>query len=145
MAARRRANKELVERLQTVPLFSACSARELAAVAQYLKEVDYPAGRPILREGHTAAALHVIVDGEAKVVIGGRTRRRLGPGAFFGEIALLDRGPRSATVVAETPVRTLALSAWNFRGALKEHPNMAIKLLEEMARRVRATEPSTSV
>jgi CRP/FNR family transcriptional regulator, cyclic AMP receptor protein len=142
MAARRRVNKELVQRLRTVPLFSSCSDRELANLAQYLKEVDYPAGRPILREGRTGAGLHVIVSGETSVVVGGRSRRRLGPGAFFGEIALLDRGPRTATVLAETPVRVLALSSWNFRAALKEHPGIAIKMLEELASRLRATDAS---
>jgi CRP/FNR family transcriptional regulator, cyclic AMP receptor protein len=144
MAARGRGNKELTERLKTVPLFSACSARELASIGRFLKEVDYPAGRQIVKQGHVGVGLHIILDGETKVVVGDRTRRRLGPGAFFGEISLLDRGPRSATVVAETPVRALSLSAWNFRAALKEHPSLAVKMLEEMARRVRATGPSIS-
>jgi CRP/FNR family transcriptional regulator, cyclic AMP receptor protein len=144
MAARGRGNKELTERLKTVPLFSACSARELASIGRFLKQVDYPAGRQIVKQGHVGVGLYIILDGETKVVIGDRTRRRLGPGAFFGEISLLDRGPRSATVVAETPVRALSLSAWNFRAALKEHPNLAVKMLEEMARRVRATGSSIS-
>ena len=65
-----------------------------------------------------------------------------GTGDFFGEISLLDRGPRTATVVAETPVRTLSLSSRNFRAALKEHPSMAIKMLEELARRVRGADLS---
>ena len=146
MAVRGRANKELVQRLQAVPLFSACSARELAAVARSLKEVNFPAGRSILTEGNTsAAALHVILDGQVNIVGGGRTRARLGPGSFFGEVALLDPGPRTASVVADGPVRTLALSAWAFRGVLREHPTIAIKLLEELARRLRTAEPSTGV
>ena len=66
------------------------------------------------------------------------------PGSFFGEISLLDRGPRTATVVAETPVRALSLSAWNFRAALKEHPSLAVKMLGELASRVRAANPSVS-
>jgi CRP/FNR family cyclic AMP-dependent transcriptional regulator len=144
MATRGRGNKELTERLKTVPLFSACSARELASIGRFLKQVDYPAGRQIVKQGHVGVGLYIILDGETKVVVGDRTRRRLGPGAFFGEISLLDRGPRSATVVAETPVRALSLSAWNFRAALKEHPNLAVKMLEEMARRVRATGSSVS-
>lgn len=144
MATRGRGNKELTERLKTVPLFSGCSARELASIGRFLKQVDYPAGRQIVKQGHVGVGLYIILDGETKVVVGDRTRRRLGPGAFFGEISLLDRGPRSATVVAETPVRALSLSAWNFRAALKEHPNLAVKMLEEMARRVRATGSSIS-
>jgi CRP/FNR family cyclic AMP-dependent transcriptional regulator len=143
MASGRR-NKELTERLKTVPLFSGCSARELASMGKFLKEVEYPAGREIVKEGHAGYGLHVILDGETRVVVGDRTRRRLGPGAFFGEISLLDRGPRTATVVAETPVRALSLSAWHFRAALKEHPTVAVKMLEEMARRVRASGSSLS-
>jgi len=138
MAGRGRADRKLVEQLKTVPLFSGCSTRELASLGRFLREVDFPAGRQIVQEGRTGTGLHVIIEGETKVVVGDRTRRRLGPGAFFGEISLLDRGPRTATVVAETPVRTLTLSAWNFRAALKEHPSMAVKMLEELASRVRS-------
>ena len=138
----RGSNKELAEQLKAVPLFSGCSARELASLSRFLQEVKYPAGRQIVKEGHVGSGLHVILEGETKVVTGDRTRRRLGPGAFFGEIALLDRGPRTATVVAETPVRTLSLSVWNFRAALKEHPTMAVKMLEELASRLRASGPS---
>jgi CRP/FNR family transcriptional regulator, cyclic AMP receptor protein len=138
MVGRARTDKKLVEQLKTVPLFSGCSARELASLGRFLREVDFPAGRQIVQQGRTGTGLHVIIEGETKVVVGDRTRRRLGPGAFFGEISLLDRGPRTATVVAETPVRTLALSAWNFRAALKEHPSMAVKMLEELASRVRS-------
>jgi CRP/FNR family cyclic AMP-dependent transcriptional regulator len=137
MAGRGRADRKLVEQLKTVPLFSGCSARELASLAVFLREVNFPAGREIVQEGRTGTGLHVIIEGETKVVVGGRTRRRLGPGAFFGEISLLDRGPRTATVVAETPVRTLSLSSWNFRAALKEHPSIAVKMLEELASRLR--------
>ncbi len=137
MAGRGRADRQLVEQLKKVPLFSGCSARELASLGRFLREVDFPAGRQIVQEGRTGTGLHVIVEGETKVVVGDRTRRRLGPGDFFGEISLLDRGPRTATVIAETPVRTLSLSAWNFRAALKEHPSLAVKMLEELASRVR--------
>jgi CRP/FNR family cyclic AMP-dependent transcriptional regulator len=103
MAGRERVDKQLVERLKTVPLFSGCSTRELASLSQFLKVVDFPAGRAIVKEGNTGAGLHVLLEGKTKVVVGPRTRQRLGPGDFFGEISLLDRGPRMATVVAETP------------------------------------------
>ncbi|HEV3465070.1 MAG TPA: cyclic nucleotide-binding domain-containing protein, partial [Actinomycetota bacterium] len=112
MARGRGTNKELVERLKTVPLFSGCSTRELASLSRFLQESEYPAGRQILKEGHMGVGLHVILDGQTRIMVGDRTRRRLGPGAFFGEISLLDRGPCTATVVAETPVRTLSLSSW---------------------------------
>jgi CRP/FNR family cyclic AMP-dependent transcriptional regulator len=144
MAVRRRVDRQLVEQLGTVPLFSGCSARELASLGRFVREVDFPAGREILKKGQTGAGLHVIVEGETKVLLDGGNERRLGPGAFFGEISLLDRGPRTATVVAETPVRTLALSSWNFRAALKEHPTIAVKMLEELASRIRTSNASIS-
>jgi CRP/FNR family transcriptional regulator, cyclic AMP receptor protein len=140
-AGRGRANKDLVERLKTVPLFSGCSARELASLGRFLHEVDYPAGRQIVKQGQTGTGLYVILEGTTTVQVGERTRRQLGPGDFFGEISLLDRGPRSATVVAKTPVRTLSLSSWHFRAALKEHPTIAVKMLEELASRIRAAGP----
>ncbi len=144
MAGRGRADRQLVEQLKKVPLFSGCSARELASLGRFLREVDFPAGRQIVQEGRTGTGLHVIVEGETKVMLDDGSGRRLGPGAFFGEISLLDRGPRTATVVAETPVRTLSLSAWNFRGALKEHPSLAVKMLEELASRIRTSGTSIS-
>jgi CRP/FNR family cyclic AMP-dependent transcriptional regulator len=144
MAARRGANKELVERLRSIPLFSGCSARELASIASYTREASYQPGREIVTEGDMGVGLHVILEGETKVMIDGQLKQRLGPGAFFGEIALLDRGPRTATVVAETPVRTATLSSWNFRGALKAHPSIAVKMLEELARRIRRAERSVT-
>jgi CRP/FNR family transcriptional regulator, cyclic AMP receptor protein len=144
MAVPRRANKAQVERLKAVPLFSGCSTRELGSLSRFLKEAHYPAGRKILKEGHAGVGLHVIMEGETRVMVGDRTRRRLGPGAFFGEISLLDRGPCTATVIAETPVRTLSLSAWNFRAALKEHPSLPVKMLEELASRIRAGGSSIS-
>jgi CRP-like cAMP-binding protein len=144
MAVRGRVDKQMVEQLKAVPLFSGCSTRDLASLSQFLRVVDFPAGREIVKQGNTGAGLHVLLEGETKVVVGNRTRQRLRPGDFFGEISLLDRGPRMATVVAETPVRTLSLSSWNFRAALKEHPSVAIKMLEELARRIRSTSASVS-
>lgn len=144
MAGRGRVDKQLVERLKTVPLFSGCSTRELASLSRFLKVVNFPAGRAIVKQGDTGIGLHVLLEGETRVVVGDRTRQRLGPGDFFGEVSLLDRDPRTATVVAETPVRTLYLSVWNFRAALKEEPRMAVKMLEELARRIRTANLSLS-
>jgi CRP/FNR family transcriptional regulator, cyclic AMP receptor protein len=104
--------------------------------------VEFGAGDVICREGETGVGLHVVVSGETKVQVGGRTRRRLGPGAFFGEVALLDGGPRSATVVADTPVRTLSIPAWSFRSLLKSQPSLSLKMLEEVCRRLRTVDAS---
>lgn len=135
---------EVIQLLRKVPVFAECSDRELSSISKSMKEVNFPAGREICTEGETGTGLHVVLEGETKVLVGGRTRRKMGPGAFFGEIALLDGGPRTATVVAETDVKTIALPVWDFRSILKAHPTLALKMLDEVCRRVRNSEKSLS-
>jgi len=128
----------MTEWLRRVPLFSACSTRELRAIATAVKDVRHPRGAVIATEGDPGLGLFVIVDGEAEVTIGGKRMAILRPGDFFGEIALLDGGPRSATVTARSDIRLLGLTEWVFRGLLQEHPSIAVKTLEAMAGRLRA-------
>jgi CRP-like cAMP-binding protein len=130
--------------LKSVPLFAGCTDKELEEISKMAKEVQFPEGKQICKQGQTGLGLHVITDGETKVVINGRTRRRLGPGAFFGEMALLDNGPRSAGVVAESEVSTLSLSAWDFKEVVGNHPTIALKVLEEMSKRLREADSSLS-
>jgi CRP/FNR family cyclic AMP-dependent transcriptional regulator len=138
--ARRVTNQQLVETLRAIPLFGHCSKKELSLLARIGKQVEYSAGHVIVTQGAgEGAGLHVLLDGEAKVEVNGRTRRRLGPGDFFGEIALLDGGPRSATVSTETPAHVLFIARWNFRQLLADQPELAIKMLEVLARRLRTT------
>ncbi len=144
MARKTQTDPQLVTFVKAIPIFSSCTPKELKGVATSGKEVSFQAGRVICKEGETGVGLHIILEGEVKVLVGGRTRRRLGPGAFFGEIALLDGGPRSASVVAETPVRTFAITSWNFRSVLKEYPSMPVKMLEEVCKRLRENERSLS-
>lgn len=138
MVRAKRKESDFTEILKTVPLFASCTKKELSSVAAVAKDVHFSEGHVICREGDTGIGLHVVVEGETKVQIGGRTKRRLGPGAFFGEIALLDGGPRTATVIAETPVRTISIVAWDFRTALKANTTLTLKLLEEVCRRARS-------
>lgn len=142
MPRRGRAEAREIEVFKSIPLFSECSPKELRAIADAAKQVTFEAGKEICREGQTGVGLHVILEGETKVQIGGRTRRRMGAGAFFGEVALLDGGPRSATVIAETPVRTLSLTSWQFKGLIKQQPGLALKMLAEMSRRLRSADSS---
>jgi CRP-like cAMP-binding protein len=142
--AKTRNDSGIVQLIKTVPLFASCSPKELKAIAATAKLVDFEPGAEICKEGTTGVGMHVIMTGETKVMVGGRTRRRLGPGAFFGEIALLDQGPRSATVVADSPVETLVISSWAFRGLLKRQPNLSLKLLEEVSRRLRTAGTSVT-
>ena len=130
--------KDVVANLGKVPLFSGCSNRELQTIARAGKAVNHPEGTVIAREGEPGIGLFVIQSGTADVTIGGRKKTSLGPGDFFGEIALLDGGPRTATVTATSDIELLGLTEWVFRGLMHEHPSIAIKTLEEMAGRLRS-------
>ncbi len=132
------AHHDIPSRLANVPIFSGCSKRELAIIAHAAKEVSHKEGTVIAREGERGIGLFLILEGQCKVTIGGRTKAKLGPGDFFGEVALLDGGPRTATVTALTPVRLVGITGWVFRGLLMEHPNIALKTLEAVAGRLRA-------
>jgi CRP-like cAMP-binding protein len=121
-----------------VPLFSDCSRRDLQTVARVVRSIPHRAGTVIAREGDPGVGLFIIMDGKAEVSIGGRKRASLSPGDFFGEIALLDGGPRTATVTATTDVQLLGLTEWVFRGLMIEHPSIALKTLQQMAGRLRA-------
>ena len=137
------AEDQIVKQLANVPIFSACSRRELSLVSKAAKEVKHKAGTVIAREGQRGVGLFLILKGECAVTVGGKAKAVLGPGDFFGEIALLDGGPRTASVTAMSDVRLAGLTEWVFRGLLMEHPSIAVKTLEAVAGRLRsvATEP----
>ena len=130
--------KESISRLSKVPLFTDCSNRDLQTIARVVRDIPHKAGTVIAREGEPGVGLFVIVSGTADVSIGGKKKATLGPGDFFGEIALLDGGPRTATVTAKTDVQLLGLTEWVFRGLMVEHPSIALKTLQQMAGRLRA-------
>ena|SRR5436190_12586911 len=126
--------------LASVPLFAGLSRRHLRQLAKLSEEARFAAGRIVAQYGSRGVAFYVIVNGTAKVTAGYSTRAfaKLGPGDFFGELALLDGGPRSASVIAETPLDTIKIGRAGFRKMLKREPDVAIKLLEELSRRLRA-------
>ena len=125
-------------KLSKVPIFSGCTKRELAIIARAAKEVSHRDGTVIAREGERGVGLFLILEGQCGVTIGGKTKALLGPGDFFGEVALLDGGPRTATVTALSPVRLVGVTGWVFRGLLMEHPSIALKTLEAVAGRLRS-------
>ncbi len=137
--------KEIASQLAKVPLFSGCSKRELDVIARAAKEVSHRQGTEIAREGERGIGFFLITEGTAKVTIGGKTKAKLGPGEFFGEIALLDGGPRTATVTATSPIKLLGLTAWVFRGLIQEHPSIALKTLEQVAARLRSASKEAPV
>jgi len=126
-----------LDHLASVPLFAGLSKRELQEVARAADEVDVAAGKEIVTEGRTGHEFFLILGGEAVVKRNGRRIAALGPGQYFGELALLDRGPRSATVVASTDMRLLVLGQREFAGLLETLPGMAAKLLRAMSQRLR--------
>ena len=133
------ARPDTMRMLSEVPLFAGCSKKELQAIASATKEVTHEEGSVLAKEGDRGLGFFLIVDGTAKVTVNGRSRKKLGPGDFFGEIALLDEGPRSATVTAESPIRLLGLPAWTFKRLIEQQPSIALKMLQTMASRLRAS------
>ena len=130
-----------MELLRGVSLFSACSKRELSRIASLADQIEVPKGRVLTREGESGSEFFVIVEGQARVIVGQRGRvAPLGPGASFGEMSLLDRGPRTATVEAETDMQLLVLDARSFSSLLAEVPSVARKVLAAMAARLRVAD-----
>lgn len=138
---RRKSKDAKVELLRGVPLFSACSKRELSRIAALADQVEVQEGTVLTREGDSGREFFVVVEGRARVLVGDRGRvTALGPGASFGEMSLLDQGPRSASVEAETDMQLLVLDARSFSTLLDEVPSVARKVLVAMAGRLRLAE-----
>ncbi|MDQ2914160.1 MAG: cyclic nucleotide-binding domain-containing protein [Chloroflexota bacterium] len=129
-----------VERLRSVPLFGGCTEKELAFIASRVDEVDIAAGKTLCKKGETGGDFFVILEGKAEVDAP-EGKRTLGPGDFFGEIALLDNGPRTATVKAATPMRCLVLGHEQFRDVLHQNADIAVKVLRAVTQRLRAATP----
>ena len=114
--------------LEQVPLLSGISQRDRKRLAKSMKELTFPAGKQI------------VVEGGAVVTIGGREVRMLGPGDYFGEMALVHGEERSATVTADSELRCLTMTSWVFKGFVTDHPNVAWELVQTLARRLRESE-----
>ena len=129
-----------VELLQRVPLFADFERGELERLARSFKQRTFEAGSRVAGEGRTGAGFFVIESGEATVSVRGDERGKLGPGDYFGEIALIDDGARSATVTADSELRCYGLTSWEFRPLVESNASIAWKLLETMAKRLRAAQ-----
>lgn len=128
--------------LAAVPLFESLSRRQLKKVAGVAEVVSYMANHSIVREGDEGDSFFVVLAGQAKVTVKGRTVNRTLPGDHFGEISLLDGGPRTATVVSETPMTMLTISRKAFQKVLHDDPEVAIALMENLARMIRRVDRS---
>jgi CRP-like cAMP-binding protein len=133
MAASSRYLKHLAE----VPLFSTCSKRDLQKIAKAVDELEIGEEREIVTQGATGHEAFIIVDGTVAVKRNGRRVATLGPGDCFGELALLDGGPRTASVITESPVTLLVLGQREFASVIDEVPGLAHKILVALARRIR--------
>lgn len=132
MGKREQYNKHLAE----VPMFSACTKKELGEVSRHVETIHYTEGQNLVTEGEKAEEFFVLVSGKAKVFRNGRELAVLGAGDWFGELALLDKAPRNATITAVTPVEVFVLSQRSFRGLLAEVPTISWRLMTGMARRL---------
>jgi CRP/FNR family cyclic AMP-dependent transcriptional regulator len=126
--------------LGTVSIFAGLNRRELTQLAREAHDMSFPAGTKLTEESALGASFFVVAEGTAAVNVAGAAVHTLRPGDFFGEMALIDRETRSATVVAETDISCLVFSAWVFRPFALAHPEVAWALLETMVKRVREAE-----
>jgi CRP/FNR family cyclic AMP-dependent transcriptional regulator len=131
------------ELLRRVPLFSDLERRELDELANSLKERTFRVGETVSQEGQGGVGFFVIEDGEARVSVRGDERGRLGPGDYFGEIALIAESERTATIVAETELRCLGMTFWDFRPFVEGNGKVAWKMLQVLAKRLRDVEQRT--
>jgi CRP/FNR family transcriptional regulator, cyclic AMP receptor protein len=123
--------------LERVPLLSGMNDRARGRLAKTMKERTFAAGREVVAQGRTGAGFFLIIGGDAVVTIGGEVIRTLGPGDYFGEMALLHGGPRSATVTAQSELSCLTISSWGFKAFVQEHPQVAWDMLQKLAERLR--------
>lgn len=122
--------------LRSVDLFEGVSGRELAAIASSMKAREFRAGESVVAEGEGGVGFFVIRDGTATVTLGGNKIAELSPGSYFGEVALLANAKRTATIVADTDLSCLGMTAWDFKPMVRTHPEIALKLLERMAKQL---------
>jgi CRP-like cAMP-binding protein len=128
--------KDGIERLRRVPMFADLSQRDLGRLWDQVKIVDHDAGHRIVTEGRGGHGFHLILDGVVQVERKNR-KLKLGPGQFFGEMSLIDDGPRTASVTAATPVVTATMTSGGFRSVAKKQPELLWKLLVHQTERLR--------
>jgi CRP/FNR family cyclic AMP-dependent transcriptional regulator len=142
LKARRKGPDAKLELLGNVPLFRACSKRDLRRIASLADELEVPEGKVLTKQGEPGWEFFVIAEGRARATIRGRPSASLRRGSFFGEMSLLDGGPRSATVTAETDMHLIVLTSRSFSSLIDEVPSVGRRVLQVMAERLRDAERS---
>ena len=135
------ARDEKLDLLQRIPLFAGLNRHQLERLGMLADEVDVPAGKVLMRQGDSGSDMMVLVRGSVAVDRDGERLNTLGPGDFFGEIALVDGGPRTATITAEEPATLLVVTHRDFHSMMEEFPEIADQVLNALANRVRRLEP----
>jgi CRP-like cAMP-binding protein len=124
--------------LEQVPLLSELSKRDRQHLAKSLKERTFRSGQEIVVEGRTGVGFFIILEGKAAVTIGGELVQVLGPGDYFGELALLDGGARTATITSDGELRCATMTSWAFKAFVMDNPKVAWAMLQTLAQRLRA-------
>ena len=132
-----------IELLKKVPLFAGCSKAELRELALVADEIDLRVGRTLVREGRPGREFFVLIEGTVRVTRNGRKLAELGPGDWFGEIALLTNAARTATVTATTPIRVLVITDRAFRQLVERIPGIALKVLSSVGERLARDEKAS--
>ena len=134
-------NPRVAKMLAGVPLFAGLKGKQLKSVASaFAKERSYDSGEVIEKEGGSAVAFYLITGGSVEIRKGEKLVTKLGRGQFFGEMALIDKQPRSATVISAEPnTKALVMPLWNFKAAVETDPKVAMGVMKELARRLRET------
>ena len=136
-------NKKEEKALRSVPLFEDLSKAAFKRVVREMDEELYSSGQTIVKQGDPGGRFYLILEGRAKVKVGSKPAAKLGAGSYFGEISLLDKQPRSATVVADSQVRALSITSWNFFSLLQEEWAMTHKVLLGLCRTIRTLDRRT--
>ena len=131
---------EVIRHFQRVPLFASVSKKGIREIVAAATEIDLRAGTQLVGQGEHGRELYVILRGTADVMVDGRKVSELAPGDFFGELAFLHPAPRSATVTARTDMRVMVLDSRAMDVIVEQEPVVAKRLMEAMAKRIRATE-----
>ena len=133
---RRISKNDKVALIRSVPLFARCSKKELGEIASLADEIDLPENKSLIRQGERGREFFVLLDGEVDIVRDGTKIDTMQSGDFFGEIALVSNVPRTATVIANTPIRVLVITDRDFRMLLEHTPQLQLKVLEALAERL---------
>lgn len=133
-----------IDTLRQVPLFAKLKDRELKSVLEIAKEVHFEPGVRVVETDKSGVGFHLILEGNADVHVADELVATFGPGDYFGEMSVLDGHPRSATVIANGALTTLAIPAWNFESLMEKYPSIMRALLTELTARIRRTEAMRS-